>query len=407
MTQRVHTHDAAPTLAILTSTWPRNPHDISGRFLLDLVSALSLPCEIVCPDHGEHGAQALRSARLQRFANDGVFYGAGALGNIADNGLNPLAAVRSVGSMMRAALSASRRCDIVFSHWAVPGGLVGALCRRITGRPHVLLLHSADVFWLEQRRCGQALAEFIADHCDALCGVSEAVVSRFEALSGRRGRVLGCGVTVPAAQTSPRPMAAPSNSACPTAKVGTLSRFVAGKGLRRLLQATTMLPGTLHIAGAGPLGDEIAALCAAHDTAQLDGPCVGERKVRWLQQLDVFAAPSTGMPWGQPEGLPVSILEAQAAGLPVVAFADALPKGLVRDRQNGRLVASGDWAGFASTLAELLRDDAQRQALGERARADAKPYAMNAVAEQWRELFAAVHSRGRRNAPGPHPSPVC
>lgn len=397
----------APTLAILTSTWPRNPHDISGRFLLDLVSALSLPCEIVCPDHSEHSAQALPDARLQRFVNDGVFYGAGALGNLANNTVRPLAAVRSVRSMVRAALAASRRSDVIFSHWAVPGGLVGALCRRITGRPHVLLLHSADVFWLEQQRCGRALAGFIADHCDALCGVSESVVTRFEALSGRRGRVLGCGVTVPAVQARARSGAAPSIGVPHTPKVGTLSRLVAGKGVRRLLHAITTLPGTLHIAGAGPLTDEIAGLCASHSTAHLDGPRVGDHKLRWLQQLDVFAAPSTGMPWGQPEGLPVSILEAQAAGLPVVAFADALPPGLVRDRQNGRLVAPGDWSGFASTLAELLTDAPQRQALGDRARADAKPYAMDAVAEQWRELFAAVHSRGRHSAAALHPSPVC
>ncbi|MFT7462236.1 MAG: glycosyltransferase involved in cell wall biosynthesis [Pseudohongiellaceae bacterium] len=386
MNRSVRESTARPTLSVITSTWPRNPQDITGRFLADLVFALPLPCEIVCPDDPEHGLPALPTARLQRFANHGVFYGAGAMGNFASKNVSSVNIARTMTSMLRTALASSRKCDVIFSHWAVPGGLIGALCRRITSRPHVLLLHSADVYWLEQHRSGPAIASFIADHCDALCGVSESIIERFEALSGRRGRVLGCGVTMP-------PLS--GTQARRAARVGCLSRFVPGKGLRRLVNVATSVPGELRIAGAGPLRNELTALAHTSGAFHLDGAQVGLDKQRWLQQLDVFAAPFTGMPWGQPEGLPVSILEAQAAGLPVVAFEGALPEHLVRDGHNGRLVPQGDWQGFAGVLAELLRDHEQRRRLGETARRQVAPYEMGKVAAEWAALFEDVASRGR------------
>lgn len=289
--------------------------------------------------------------------------------------------------MLTTTLAAARRCDILFSHWAVPGGLVGALCRRMFSLPHVLLLHSGDVFWLERHRSGPLLARFIADHCDALCGVSDAVVERFAVLSGRRGRVLGCGVTIDEQAT---------HAGRPT--VGSLSRLVPGKGVRRLIKRANALPGQLRVAGSGPLADEVAALCTASGQAHFDGPLVAADKRRWLAQLSVFAAPFTGMPWGQPEGLPVAVLEAQAAGLPVVAFADALPDRLVQDGHNGRLVEPGDWAAFLAVLTELLHDDGQRRALGMQARSGVAAHEIGRVAAEWTELFVDVASRGRRSA---------
>lgn len=384
-----HNPKRAPTLAVITSTWPRDPQDIAGRFLLDLVAALPLRCEIVCPEHSGKGPPAFAGAPLFPFAHAGLFQGDGALASLADGSVGRLGAVRSVASMLTTALAASRRCDVLFSHWAVPGGLVGALCRRFFGVPHVLLLHSADVFWLEQHRCGPLLAHFIADHCDALCGVSSAVVERFAVLSGRRGQVLGCGVTIDEQATHADPLTDHDPA------VGCLSRLVPGKGLRRLVQLADTLPGELRVAGSGSLATEVAGLCAASRRARFDGPLFGADKRRWLAGLSVFAAPFTGMPWGQPEGLPVAVLEAQAAGLPVVAFADALPEELVVDGHNGRLVARGDWAGFAAVLAELLRDVQQRRSLGTQARIDVGAHEIGRVARAWTELFGDVVSRGR------------
>jgi len=64
------------------------------------------------------------------------------------------------------------------------------------------------------------------------------------------------------------------------------------------------------------------------------------------------------------EGLPNVILEACAAGIPVVATDVGGTREVVRDGVNGYLVPSGDAGILAARLAELLTSPAQRQAMG-------------------------------------------
>ncbi len=64
------------------------------------------------------------------------------------------------------------------------------------------------------------------------------------------------------------------------------------------------------------------------------------------------------------EGLGLAVLEAQAAGVPVVAFrAGGVPE-IVIDGRTGYLVRSGDAPAFAIALTELLQNDARRKACG-------------------------------------------
>lgn len=376
---------APPRLLVLTSTWPRHPRDVVGRFVSELVEALPWSARVVCPADPAHGPPALPAVPVTTFAHRRVFYGAGAPAALASGRASPLAALGAVAAMARTALPLARTSDLLFSHWAVPGGLVGALCRRLTGRPHALLLHAGDVHWLEGHPAGPALARRIADGCDLLCGVSPAVVARFEALSGRRGLVLGCGVADPlAGATAPR--GGPG--------AGCLARLVPGKGLRRLAGAWPAGAPPLRLAGDGPLADELATLARAGAPLVLDGPRLGDARRAWLRGLDVFAAPTTGTPWGQPEGRPMAVVEARRAGLPVVAFAGALPDDLVRHGVDGLLVPPDDWTAFAGAARRLLDDPARRRRLGDRARSDSRDDDLDLVAARWTALFGALLGRG-------------
>lgn len=86
---------------------------------------------------------------------------------------------------------------------------------------------------------------------------------------------------------------------------------------------------------------------------------------RAYRLLDVFCYPTEA---AEGEAHPVAVLEAMAAGRPVVAtdlpcFADQLRSG-----ENSLLVPPGAAAALAEALAQLLRDSARRTALGHRAR---------------------------------------
>jgi glycosyltransferase involved in cell wall biosynthesis len=84
-----------------------------------------------------------------------------------------------------------------------------------------------------------------------------------------------------------------------------------------------------------------------------------------MRQADVFLQHSILDPdTGSQEGLPVAILEAMAASLPVVATREAgIPEEVV-EGETGYLVEPGDTAGMAERLAALAEDTALRTRLG-------------------------------------------
>jgi glycosyltransferase involved in cell wall biosynthesis len=70
-------------------------------------------------------------------------------------------------------------------------------------------------------------------------------------------------------------------------------------------------------------------------------------------------------PDGDRDGLPNVLMEAQSQGLACLATqVSAIPE-LIRDGDTGRLVPPGDAGALADALAELIRDPARRQALGQ------------------------------------------
>jgi glycosyltransferase involved in cell wall biosynthesis len=369
---------AAAPILVVASTFPQNDADIRGRFLVDLLEALPHRFHVACPRGEEFGPLTMASTERFPFPGHGVFHGdEGALASLTSGDVGRVAVALSCISMLTTALRAARRCRLVWSHWAVPGGIVGALCKLLTGIPHVLLLHSADVWLLENRRWGRPVARWIAAHTDRLFGVNATVIERFARLSGRRGEVLGCGV---ARNAEARPTD-------PIPRVGLLSRLVPSKGVVPLLDAAASLDCEIHVAGAGPEAAQVAAGCSRLPRAVFHGPLLGRAKRRLLASVDVFAAPYVAARWGQTEGTPVAVLEAMAAGCAVVAFRSAVPQGLITSGEQGILVRDGDFPAFVQAIRDLLRERRRCGRLGAAARSRVEPLLLDRVAPRWAKVL--------------------
>jgi glycosyltransferase involved in cell wall biosynthesis len=100
------------------------------------------------------------------------------------------------------------------------------------------------------------------------------------------------------------------------------------------------------------------------------------------------------------EGTPVSVIEALAAGTPVVATRVGGVPDVVRDGEDGFLVELGESEEFAERLAELARDPALRERLGAAGRARVLPrYAVERLVDDIDRLYRALLSEagsGRR-----------
>lgn len=371
-------------ILVLTTTFPRHCGDPTGRFIYELLEVLPFRFRLVVPDDAALGDLRLPRAERHTFHNLGLFYGAGAPANMRARPWRILPYTWTLALMVWTALRQARRCRVVWSHWAVPSGLVGAFCRIVLRRPHVLLLHSGDVWFLERSRWRRLLARFIAKHTDALLAVSEDLAARFEQAAGRRPQVLPCGVFAAGhSRRGGRPV------------VGMLSRMVASKGMGGLIDRAGRIDGRLYIAGDGPEAVRVREASTRDPGLVYCGPLVGEDKRRFLAGVDVFAAPYERSPSGQPEGLPVAILEALASGCAVVAFESSGPHELLRDGDAAVVVPDGDFEAFVTEVNRLLADDGARHRMAEAARERVRPYLMENVATAWTRLLSGLMANSR------------
>lgn len=91
------------------------------------------------------------------------------------------------------------------------------------------------------------------------------------------------------------------------------------------------------------------------------------------------------------ENAPMAIIEAMAAGKPVVATRVGGIPDLVEDGQTGFLVEPGDAMGMADSLVRLLSDATLRERMGGEARRRAvSRFRMEAVAQKYREVYYSV-----------------
>ena len=139
-----------------------------------------------------------------------------------------------------------------------------------------------------------------------------------------------------------------------------VGRHAAQKGFDLLLRAwrdvSAALPDArLTIVGDGPLGQELVRLATELGVeASVEWRAPTQDIASVYREAAVFALSS------RYEGMPLALLEAQALGVPAVAFdCPTGPRDILSD-DTGILVAPGDVAAFAAALVALLRDPPRR-----------------------------------------------
>ena len=150
--------------------------------------------------------------------------------------------------------------------------------------------------------------------------------------------------------------------------VGNVGRLALQKGQRHLIAAMPLLLERVPraraiIAGGGDLEDYLRELASEIGVAE----CVhvlGPRKdvPALMHAIDVFVMPSI---W---EGFGLVLLEAMAAGRPIVASRVATIPEVVVDGETGLLVPAGDPLALASALADLAEQPARAARMGEAGR---------------------------------------
>jgi len=218
------------------------------------------------------------------------------------------------------------------------------------------------------------------DHLDALLGVDGRLVVVPNSVDLRR---LG-----PARDGSSEP-----------GRVLSVARLVEKKGLRDLVEACAVLQRRsataglqLEVVGGGPMRSELRATAERLGVnARFLGPLPQEQVLERYRRAAVYCLPCVVAGSGDRDGLPTSVLEAMALGVPVVTTAvGGLPDAVI-DGETGLLVPQHDPEALAAAIERLLTDGELAARLAAQARRHVEErFALERSAARLRALFPEV-----------------
>ncbi len=277
----------------------------------------------------------------------------------------PLARIRRLAALIR-----EGGADVVNGH-NPSGGLYAALAARAAGAPVALRTEHSVHYPGRHSRVYPVLEALATRHARRVICVCEAVrashAPRFGAL-GRRFVTVRNGVSQPRpgrTRAAVRAALGLEDGCVAALTVGSLTPQKAQDVLLRAfaLAAAALPAARLLVAGDGPLRARLEGACRVAGLTE---------RVRFLGARDdvhdLLAAADLFVLSSRREGLPVTLLEAMAAGRAALATRAGGCGEAIVEGETGRLVAVGDAEALAAALGDMLRDRDGLARMGEAAR---------------------------------------
>jgi glycosyltransferase involved in cell wall biosynthesis len=249
------------------------------------------------------------------------------------------------------------------NHIATASCSVAMLASKISDIPYSFTLHGPDIFFEPQRWRLDAkikTAKFVA------C-ISDFCRSQAMSFSNPQDwgklHIVHCGV-------EPERYTDETGVERNTPHLTFIGRLASVKGVPVLFDALKILKASypdlcLTLIGDGPEREELEDYVRSNDLVDMvefAGYKSQSEVALALQETDVFVLPSFA------EGVPVVLMEAMAAKVPVVATRIAGIPELIEDGVHGRLVPAGDVDSLASAISDLIGDAKLRKKMGDAAR---------------------------------------
>jgi glycosyltransferase involved in cell wall biosynthesis len=280
------------------------------------------------------------------------------------------------------------RPDVVNLHFVKGDALYFLLLRRLMHYRVVLSFHGSD-FLFATDALRRALPRLVA-RADAVTAVSAALQERIVA----EGRADPDHVTLIPNGVDTAYWAEGADASPPDAgpfRIVTAGRLVPVKNYDLLIAAVDRAARrsarrlSLTIAGDGELYETLRRQA---DAAQADIELVGHRTPDQLRRLlagaDLYVLSSRS------EGMPLAVVEAMAAGLPVLATGVGGVPELVRDGQDGLIVPPDDPERLSDALLRLIEDDTLRQRLARSAADRAREFDARLCHARYRSVLERI-----------------
>lgn len=191
----------------------------------------------------------------------------------------------------------------------------------------------------------------------------------------------------------------PSDPGSGIPAIVSVGRLIEKKGFADLIKACELLTSrgrrfVCEIIGEGPLESALRAQIAEADVTgcvKLAGPLTQSEIALRLAHATIFVLPCTREEGGGMDNLPTVIMEAMAAGLPVISTPLAGIPEMIEHNINGELVPEHDPSAICAAMERLISDPERARRLGDRGRQIAREkFSIETSARTLQGLFKSI-----------------
>lgn len=306
---------------------------------------------------------------------------------------------------MRAARRVGRDgVDVVHVHWPMPHALFGAAMRKAAGPGAAMVcsFYSVEVNWIDRRLTW--LRPFLAwtiRSADAVTAISRSTAAAVTRVTDREVTIIPYAAALPAVAAEGGRLPLADRSA--PIRLLFVGRLVERKGVEVLVQALARLrsqrTAELVIIGTGNREGHIrraASLAGVSEHVHMRGSVSAEDLAAAYAECDLFVLPAVVDARGDTEGLGVVLLEAMAAGRPVIASRAGGIVDIVTDGVTGWLVDPGDADQLADRIVSVASSPEEAREVAERGRREAaERFSWEGILSRTVEVYARAREARR------------
>ena len=251
--------------------------------------------------------------------------------------------------------------QLIHSQWIQSGGTIGFYASWLLDIPFSFTGHAVDLF---RDRC--ALKDKVK-HADFIIAISQFHKDFYiaEGASAEKIHIVYCGIDLDEYVYSYSERKEP-------VKILSFGRLVEKKGYSTLIKACGLLRDLgldfhCEIAGSGPEYEALKKLTASlnlDNWVTITGNALNQEEIEgWMKTGDIFAQPCCWSADNDVDGIPRSLMEAMAVGIPSISTAVAGIPDLIEHMKTGLLIAEQDPEELAKAIKLLMDDPSLRQEL--------------------------------------------
>jgi len=393
-----------------SSAFPRWTGDASTGFVYELSKRLKqrgMEVSVLMPHHpGSKRLEVVDGMRVYRFryffpsSLERLCYDGGILPNMKQSFIAKLQLPCLVKAEFFALWSVAmkEKPDVIHAHWVLPQGFTAAMVGKMLGIPVVVTAHAGDVFPLN-KPLFRVLSRFAVRSAAAVTVNSNYTKAAVEKIISKSTIVVPMGVDTKQFSSAP-----PFAAAAVRKKYGVkgkmllfVGRLAEKKGVTYLVEAMKQVVKTspnckLVVVGDGPEKDSLVRQSEPiRRNIVFAGSIPNGQLPAFYRAADVFVLPSIVAKSGDTEGMGVVLLEAIAAGTPVIASNVGGIPDIIISNKTGMLVEQKNPGQLASAIIRILSTSSLKKRFVAAARKHvSESYSWDKVTRKFYYLFCSI-----------------